>query len=339
MAKYPKCMMAASVAIAFSLTACGGGGGGGLASTPIPTPTPTPTGASIGAPARAAVPNASLFPQAVDGGPTIAAQPKTLFPLLQSVVSISPAGVVADTATINAGATLAFDSSNSSYDIDIKNSAIGISNVTLSSTPSGVFQAFPSGAANVFLQIANPATSNLSWTTYGMWDVVTSSGSRTQAAFVTGYETPVASVPTTGTATFSGVVRGEVLLPQAGRENGVNYLALSGDASMQANFASGSITGSLTNMFATDFDGARTPWNSVSLLSTFSGSQNIFTGTTAATSAPGNSASLNGNATGTVAGKFFGPSAQELGAVWTLSDGIRAAIGTIAAKAGSPWDY
>jgi hypothetical protein len=39
-----------------------------------------------------------------------------------------------------------------------------------------------------------------------------------------------------------------------------------------------------------------------------------------------------------VAGMFFGPNAEELGAVWTLSDGIGAAIGTIGAK-HDPWGY
>ena len=35
-----------------------------------------------------------------------------------------------------------------------------------------------------------------------------------------------------------------------------------------------------------------------------------------------------------IAGLFFGPAAEELGAVWTLSDGTRTAIGTIGAKTG-----
>jgi hypothetical protein len=38
------------------------------------------------------------------------------------------------------------------------------------------------------------------------------------------------------------------------------------------------------------------------------------------------------NATGTLEGKFFGPSAQEAGAVWTLFDGTKAAIGTLTGK-------
>lgn len=342
MADQPKFILAASGALTLGLSACGGGGGGGgLASTPTPTPTPTPA-TSIGAPALAVVGGGGAFPTAVDGGATLQSHATTTFPLLQSTLSISPSGVVADTATMNSGATLTFASGNGSYTIDILNSALGVSNLILNPNGYGDFQAYPSGAANVFLQIANPATSNLSWTSYGMWDVVTASGARTQSAFVTGYETPVAGSPTQGTATYSGSVFGEVIGPAAGRENGVNYGALSGDALLQANFGTATITGNLTNMFTTDFEGIKTPWNSISLLGTFSG-PNAFTGTSAATSAPGGNLALSSSATGTFAGRLFGPRGEELGAVWTLSDGVRAAFGTIGAKVetgdGGGWDY
>lgn len=272
------------------------------------------------------------------------AHPATMFPLLQSVVSIGSTGVVADRATINAGTSLTFDSSDSSYAIDIRNPALGVSNVVLNSTPSGVFSVDVSGGRHVSLEIADPATSNLSWTSFGYWDVALTDGTRTQAQFVTGYVTPAGSVPTTGTATYIGAVTGEVILPQAGRENGVNYGALSGDASFEANFGNGTISGNLVNMFSTDFDGNKLPWNSVSLSGTLFG-QNMFSGGSVATSDPGNIASLRANATGTFAGAFFGPQVQELGAVWTLSDGTAAAFGTIGAAGvsndacGGCWDY
>ena len=269
------------------------------------------------------------------------AHPKTVFPLLQSVISISSTGVRADTATTAAGATLAFDSSDSSYALDIANPALGIANTVLHSTPSGVFQANVTGGKHVSLEIADPATSNLSWTSFGFWDVAQTNGARTQAQFVTGYATPAGSLPTTGTAKYFGAVRGEVILPQAGRENGVNYLALSGDAFLDADFASGTINGALREMFATDFDGNKVPWTWVGLTGTFSG-QNMFSGTTKAVDFFTASTSLKSNATGTFAGAFFGPRGQELGAVWTLSDGTGAAFGTIGAKDCSgctPWDY
>lgn len=344
MAQYPKFIMASSLGLSIGLAGCGGGGGGSVASAPAPPATPTPIPASIGAPALATVGSADALPLATDGGATLLSHPTTTFSLLQSTLSIGPTSVAADIATMNSGTTLSFASGHASYQIDVLNGSLGVSDLNLSPDGFGAFQAHPSGESNVFLQIADPATSQLSWTTYGMWDAVAASGTRTQSMFVTGYETPIGSAPTQGTASYSGSVFGEVIVPQAGRENGVNYGALSGDASLLANFGTATITGNLTNMFSTDFEGAKTPWNSISLIGSFSAA-NMFSGMTAATSAPGTSVSLKGSATGTFAGMLFGPHAEELGAVWTLSDGVGAAFGTIGAKATTGdsclgcWDY
>jgi len=341
MAQYPKTMIASSIALALGLAGCGGGGSS-IASTPppplapTPSPTPTPSAASIGAPARAIAPNASLFPLAATGGPTIQSHSSTVFPLLETVVKINSAGAVADAATMNAGASLKFSSAPDDYQIDIGNPAVGISNQPLALDWCGYCAAV--GNEHVYVHVADPATSNLTWTTYGTWGVHVDVGapSTTSAAFVTGYKTPTGSIPTTGSATYLGSVVGKVIHPGAGQENGIATADLSGNASLQANFASGSVTGSLTNMMAGSL-----PWNSVSLLGAISGGQ--FTGTSAATSAPANSGSLSAAATGTFAGMFFGPNAQELGAVWTLYDGTSSAVGSIGAKndpaCSGCWDY
>ena len=73
-------------------------------------------------------------------------------------------------------------------------------------------------------------------------------------------------------------------------------------------------------------------WNDVSFSASIGTGTNRFSGTTAATSAPGTGFSLAGSATGTINGAFFGPAAQNVGAVWTLGDGSISAIGTIAGK-------
>jgi hypothetical protein len=354
MTQFPKAIVASSIALAIGLSGCGGGGGD-VASipppppTPMPTPTPTPTptpspaAATISALASAAAPNASLFPTASLGGPTIQSHSSTVFPLLQSVVSILPGSVAAANTTMTAGATIASTSPSSSYRLDVGNPALGVSNVVLTPSPSGkanAFQADLSGGATAFLDIANAATSNLSWTTYGFWDVH-ASNNYTNAAFVTGYSTPATAVPMNGTATYRGNVIGEAYHPAAGGIDGVNFDHLSGDVTLQASFGSGSITGDLTNMITTGFEGDTAPWNSVSLLGTISGAG--FSGTSAATSAPANSGSLSSSATGTFVGMFFGPSAQELGAVWTLHDGTSSAVGSFGATTNPSclgcWDY
>ena len=97
---------------------------------------------------------------------------------------------------------------------------------------------------------------------------------------------------------------------------------------MTANFANGAITGAFTNMTATPVTGgAPTAWNSVSVAATISGA--TLSGTTATTSTPAGPYAL-GTANGTIKGGFYGPAANELGAVWTLYDGNSAAFGGVA---------
>ena len=147
-------------------------------------------------------------------------------------------------------------------------------------------------------------------------------------------------MPTSGTATYSnGSVRGEVFTPAVSATLPYTDARLSGSVSLNVDFGSGALTGSLTGMQVNDAAGAHiAAWNDVSLSATISG--NGFSGSTAATSSPSGAASapyvLAGSATGTVNGNFYGPAADEAGAVWTLNDGQRSAIGSLtAAKAPS----
>lgn len=345
--------MASSIALAVSLSACGGGGGGsgGIASippppvTPMPTPTPTPTpgATSIGAPARASIGNGGSMPGAIAGGPDLHAHPITIFPLLQSVVTINSAGLLADTSTTNAGGTLAFDSAREEVVLNLNNSAVGISHVALPEQDWGpLHYTGTSGSKDITVEMAKPATTNLSWTSYGTWNATTlADNSHSEAAFVTGYQTPIGAMPTSGMAGYAGTVSGQLIVTRAGSPNGVASLALSGDGVIAAHFDSGNVVGSFSNMFVTG-DSGRLPWNSVYLSGVISG-VNMFGGTTFAASAPGNAGSLGASATGSFAGTFFGPHADELGAVWSLSDGSGAAFGTFGAKKdpGCPgcWDY
>jgi len=174
---------------------------------------------------------------------------------------------------------------------------------------------------------------NLSWTSVGSWatggnwwDYDDSVG-RT-GVFVAGLETSTASMPTTGAATYAGRVDGTVF-HQGGNSDATHcrcdVVSLTGNAAFTANFGTRNVSGTLTSMIASG-----TPWNDVAFNSTITG--NAFSGTTQVTTAPGSAWSLAANATGTVEGKFFGPVAQEAGAVWTLFDGRNAAIGTLTGK-------
>jgi hypothetical protein len=69
------------------------------------------------------------------------------------------------------------------------------------------------------------------------------------------------------------------------------------------------------------------PWNDVSVTSSMISGTSRFSGSTAATSAPVTPYAVSGAATGRIDGGFYGPTATELGAVWSLSDGNTAVIG------------
>lgn len=141
-----------------------------------------------------------------------------------------------------------------------------------------------------------------------------------------GYQTPSANVPTSGNATYSGVgnVIGNVFEPNSSIRavpGAPGYATLSGDSSMAVNFATGVITGALTNMTVTPNNGPTQPWNDVSINATISGiTNNTFLGTTAVSSTPGNSLSFGASSTGKINGGFYGPNANEVGAIWTLYD-------------------
>lgn len=341
MTKYRKHSMGSALALAIGLTACGGGTNLASAPPPVavapapspspspsPTPAPTPTPAgTVSAAAQAQVPNANLFPEAANGGPTLEAHDATQFPLLETVTKIDQSNASADTATIAGGATITTGGVQNDFSFFV--AALGLA-VPLGKSfyYSGLFGSV--GGTHVEMYLADSAKAKLSWTTYGDWGTSEGSGKPTRfGSFVTGYRTPLAAVPKTGTASFTGSVAGQVFVPQAGSDNGIGRYFLSGDAALQANFGSGTIAGSLTNMRA----GGNT-WNSVSLQGTISSASNAFSGTSAASNAPGGVLGLSGAATGTFAGHFFGPSAQELGAVWTLFDGTKTAQGSFGAKAG-----
>lgn len=309
--------IASALLMTAGLPGCGGGGGG-VAFIPAPptTPptappvTPSPMG-TISAPARATAAVGSAPVSASSGGANFASGPTsgTVFPLLQTTLVIDQNSMAADAAASAAGGTAAVE--NGKLSIDTRHTHPG-----LSGTHGFIGEPSLSGA------------DNLDWTRVGVWGTggpwdYFESPLRHRGAFVAGYETPAAGLPTSGTARYTGTVGGSVYVPAPG---GFDEASLVGDASFTADFGLRSVAGALTGMKA----GGSAAWNDVTFTSAIAG--NGFSGNTAVTTAPTGSWSLAGNATGTIEGKFFGPAAQEAGAVWTLFDGTKAAIGTLSGK-------
>jgi transferrin binding protein len=143
-----------------------------------------------------------------------------------------------------------------------------------------------------------------------------------------GFDTPFQAMPVSGTALYQGqgTVRGLIAGPDA---NGL----LQGDANLNVDFESGKVSGKLTNITAVDpcAPGSGLPWNDVSVNATLATGTNKFSGTTGAASQSASPFALKSTATGNVHGAFYGPAADNLGALWTLSDGTLSASGGVAA--------
>ena len=101
---------------------------------------------------------------------------------------------------------------------------------------------------------------------------------------------------------------------------------------MTADFAAGLISGTLTNMRATDASNVTTPWNDVAVSATIATGTTVFSGTTAASTAPAAPFALKGAASGQIRGEFYGGSSEQVGAVWSLSDGNASAIGVFGGR-------
>ena len=338
MARYAKHSMASAVALAVglvSLSACGGGSSGSGVEfnppPPAPPPPPPPPAAAgtVSAAAIATSQSGTASPVAITGGPTIQLHSATTFPLLESVVKVQPGSAVADATANTDGGSLRSTSTGNIYNDDFRLTVPG-AGLDVDMAAGGWYCYSVCGYAGdvyVSLNFPEPATSNLSWTTYGTWG--TYAPTSRFASYVTGYKTPASAVPISGSATYNGKTQGYIFYPLTGGhyDTGIGISSLYGDASLQANFGTGNITGSLTNM---THDGGT--WNNVALAGSITGGVNAFSGTAAVTSTPGGAGTLNSTGAGNFVGMFFGPGAEELGAVWNLFDGTVTATGSFGAK-------
>jgi hypothetical protein len=321
--------------------------------TPTDTPTPTPTGVgvvgSVSLPTEGLTTTVAPIASATNSFVTRPTTGSTDFPLIQaSQVTAYDAttgyvtSVQADGATDSGGATIAVnwaaDPNNSTVDLTLGNSALGVTNVDMGIYPTdgtGVRTATLPNGNTVQLYVDNTWTnagnsSTLSYLVYGYWDILNTSGQLINGSpFVTGFETAASAIPTTGSATYTGFVNGTVTVPST---TGVTSASLSGDATMTANFASGAITGGSSNITATPTGGAAAAWNSLTFNGSITSGVNEFKGTTGTSSAPAGTYSLKSTASGYFAGKFYGTNVDELGAVWNLSDGTGAATGVLIGK-------
>ena len=314
-------------------TACSGGGGGGVsqsvaasANTASTSQPPEPDSEDTGIAGTVAAPAAATFATgpaqlATAGGASLDGSSGSFpanvtFPLISSGLQKTSTGLSPTPSDLAATAMVINDSSNSSA-VQLVIPSVGINEtITMNSNAAGGGD-------------SGQPIYGLSYVVTGGWWTRPSGTNNPYAltntgVYVFGFETPQAAMPASGTAVFSGGTLATIY-KTVGME--IQSGLVGGNASITANFGSGAINGSLTQMMVTNTE----HWNDVSVTANIATGSNRFSGTTAAASAPGQPMSLSGSAVGKINGAFYGPAGQQLGAVWSLSDGTGSALGTVLA--------
>ena len=165
-------------------------------------------------------------------------------------------------------------------------------------------------------EAANAFSHGWKYQSFGVWNVLLPPTSYRAGAASVGAATPGSAVPTTGTATFSGAAYGYFFEATSG----ARYFT-SASMTATADFSARSIVFATSGTMAanTNTTAASSAFPGLDLAGTLSYSpgSNKFSG--ALTSANG----LSGNSTG----RFYGPSAQELGGVYHLSGSAGSMLG------------
>ncbi len=351
----------AAIAAALLTAACGGGGGGGIApATSITGNSPSAgsggtsgSGGGTGGGTSTANCGAALLCGPYIG-PTFdgtgGSYPSNVsFALLSSSLQYTSAGPSAvmnnqsGTATVISEAMdsstvrLVVPSVNLDQTLTLSTSLAPLAPQPALPTPGGWDQSSIASRPNQdYISVLG-----FSYVSLGVWLHSGSKDSTPQITFTAyafGYETPAAAMPTTGSATYGGSVLGGLSLsPPAGLDASscVDCNSwLTGVARFSVDFASSKISGAFTNMMNHGASGVL-PWNDVSVNASILAGTNKLSGSTAI-SAP-LSPAVGG--TGRIDGAFYGPNANNLGAIWSLRGANWTALGGVAASAISPWDY
>ena len=309
-----------SLVLPLALAACAGGGGGGGSSTPVaPPPAPVPVTVSGDAVGSTYTLNNSTLAATISPSP------------VDTATTLTTTGLVGRNGATGNVTSATINSTNAAV------AAPGTS-LTVNSSSSNSLDKFVVTDPNsqivgntAAITVATSTIQQYSYLTYGTWSNC-GSGCGTTAEtgvagwFVAGQNTPFASIPTSGTATYNGSTDGNFF-------NGGASQRVRSDLAVTATFGNGS--GSLG--FATSnsefvnqqgtFLALATGLNMTGTL-TYSGT-NSFSGSVTAV-----------GMTGTATGRFYGPTVgvapnvhpAEIGGVYSLSGGGQTNIGSFVAN-------
>lgn len=296
--------LALGLALPIVLTACGGGGGGSS-----PTLAPFVKFSSIAVPGSVRINGSSQEATYTFNTGT------------QRVTSVSGATPFASGATYDG----TWDASGNPTKA-VFTSAAG-TNITIDTSLGGVFSylaAFPNIAVGVTANGQNyalmPRVAAYGWDyqAFGVWTTGGGTGSGTVGAVTLGAETAGSAIPVSGTGSYVGISGGRYV-----DSSGVSFFTGS-DMTATANFGARSIAFSTSNT-ATSTNLTSATANSTLNMSgtlTYSAGVNQFTGSVASM----------GGMSGTATGKFYGPTAQEIGGTFGLSSGSTAYLGAFGGK-------
>jgi hypothetical protein len=305
--------------LAIVLTACGGGGGSEVASTPPPPGTPTPPPSSGSFSWDYAVPVAGArMGVTINLGTGATTGASILGPASYDQIRVQ-----------ENGGEYAIWSGHSKWDDNIPifvTADRGAKPRSGDETNNFDYYRFDSSGLGDELQLLKRSASNsriqLSYLTYGLYSEA--SGAETArhfstGVFVIGQETATASMPRTGTGSYSGIVDGYASVGGAG------YRLLGSTGTLSANFANGTIATTLVLQGNSDFLngtlGSVRPFGTLDGLGMFASGTSHYSGT------------LTGlGMSGQFAGGFFGPTANETGYSFSASGGGDVMTGVFVGK-------
>lgn len=327
---------------------CGGGGGGGGVSNVSPTPiqvssaaigaAPTGTDKFGTAPSPAAVIAAANAGSALTAGKAAGLAGMSIsFPLnfdnltntgVTGAVSIDPGFTLATAGTslaggitnltgigINTANATTIGNSLSFNDSDLANTFV--TNGTASA--SGHITTATATSYYDILVISLIPSGN-QYTQYGDWSQCsancTANGgtNSVNGVYVWGNATAPSNIPTVGTYTYNGNIEGDYLSAVGIKSAVSGTQGTTGNMAAAVNFATRSIAFSTSNS-QFNAGAVAAPNLNMSGTLTYSPGQNLFAGTVS--TATGTSTTM----TGTASGRFYGPNAQEIGGIYSLSGG------------------
>lgn len=247
--------------LSLALAACGGD-----SSTPTPTPTPTPTSTPTPTPTPTAIAyttSETALQYTLEGGVQRVANAQTVAPAMGSVFAFTPAQngytYTLLNGTVNPSASeAAIFTPNSTKTCDIPTLCFG---------NGFFFQQTAAGTGNYYLSRFVAGSGNslmaLGFTAFGIFEefLDTTTGQRQVDLRPFAYGVPSDStiVPTTGTATFNGLVVGQATGNKPGATGTSNMYKVSGTFQLVADYAAKTATLKLT--LAGDATGCDTTCN------------------------------------------------------------------------------